>query len=58
MVSEPLLVFYLVVFSNGVWGFFVVVFFASRFVLFSPDERRFCVFSLAASTDGTEVLGG
>lgn len=24
----------------------------------SPDERRFCVFSLAASTDGTEVLGG
>uniref|UniRef100_A0A8C5GYE7 DDB1- and CUL4-associated factor 11 n=1 Tax=Gouania willdenowi TaxID=441366 RepID=A0A8C5GYE7_GOUWI len=24
----------------------------------SPDERRFCVFSLAASTDGTEILGG
>ncbi|KAJ8277532.1 hypothetical protein GJAV_G00076240 [Gymnothorax javanicus] len=24
----------------------------------NPDERRFCVFSLAASTDGKEVLGG
>lgn len=24
----------------------------------SPDERRFCVFSLAASTDSREVLGG
>ncbi|CAL8400355.1 DDB1- and CUL4-associated factor 11 [Gadus morhua] len=24
----------------------------------SPDERRFCVFSLAASTDGKEILGG
>ncbi|XP_026879764.2 DDB1- and CUL4-associated factor 11 [Electrophorus electricus] len=24
----------------------------------NPDERRFCVFSLAASTDGTEILGG
>uniref|UniRef100_A0A8C6KXV3 Ddb1 and cul4 associated factor 11 n=1 Tax=Nothobranchius furzeri TaxID=105023 RepID=A0A8C6KXV3_NOTFU len=23
-----------------------------------PDERRFCVFSLAASTDGKEILGG
>ncbi|XP_023182156.1 DDB1- and CUL4-associated factor 11 isoform X1 [Xiphophorus maculatus] len=27
-------------------------------VLCSPDERRFCVFSLAASTDGKEILGG
>ncbi|KAF3836079.1 hypothetical protein F7725_028637 [Dissostichus mawsoni] len=24
----------------------------------NPDERRFCVFSLAASTDGNEILGG
>ncbi|CAB1438160.1 unnamed protein product [Pleuronectes platessa] len=24
----------------------------------NPDERRFCVFSLAASTDGKEILGG
>ncbi|TMS08923.1 DDB1- and CUL4-associated factor 11 [Larimichthys crocea] len=24
----------------------------------APDERRFCVFSLAASTDGNEILGG
>ncbi|KAG7526849.1 DDB1-and CUL4-associated factor 11 [Solea senegalensis] len=24
----------------------------------NPDERRFCVFSLTASTDGKEVLGG
>uniref|UniRef100_A0A8B9JAV0 DDB1- and CUL4-associated factor 11 n=1 Tax=Astyanax mexicanus TaxID=7994 RepID=A0A8B9JAV0_ASTMX len=24
----------------------------------SPDERRFCVFSLAASIDGKEILGG
>uniref|UniRef100_A0A8C9VK02 Ddb1 and cul4 associated factor 11 n=1 Tax=Scleropages formosus TaxID=113540 RepID=A0A8C9VK02_SCLFO len=24
----------------------------------NPDERRFCVFSLAASSDGKEVLGG
>ncbi|TNM96352.1 hypothetical protein fugu_016013 [Takifugu bimaculatus] len=24
----------------------------------SPDERRFCVFSLAVSTDGNEILGG
>ncbi|KAG7271367.1 hypothetical protein CRUP_009389 [Coryphaenoides rupestris] len=24
----------------------------------SPDERRFCVFSLAASSDGKEILGG
>ncbi len=28
------------------------------FSSFSPDERRFCVFSLAASTDGKEILGG
>lgn len=27
-------------------------------VLCSPDERRFCVFSLAVSTDGNEILGG
>ncbi|XP_036375173.1 DDB1- and CUL4-associated factor 11-like [Megalops cyprinoides] len=24
----------------------------------NPDERRFCVFSLAASSDGKEILGG
>uniref|UniRef100_A0A668ADZ3 DDB1- and CUL4-associated factor 11 n=1 Tax=Myripristis murdjan TaxID=586833 RepID=A0A668ADZ3_9TELE len=24
----------------------------------NPDERRFCVFSLAASTDGKDILGG
>uniref|UniRef100_A0A8C7ZT00 Ddb1 and cul4 associated factor 11 n=1 Tax=Oryzias sinensis TaxID=183150 RepID=A0A8C7ZT00_9TELE len=24
----------------------------------NPDERRFCVFSLTASTDGKEILGG
>ncbi|KAM9331611.1 DDB1- and CUL4-associated factor 11 isoform 2-T2 [Pholidichthys leucotaenia] len=24
----------------------------------NPDERRFCVFSLAASSDGREILGG
>lgn len=28
------------------------------FSSFSPDERRFCVFSLTASTDGKEILGG
>lgn len=26
--------------------------------VYSPDERRFCVFSLAASTDSKEILGG
>uniref|UniRef100_A0AAR2LW60 DDB1- and CUL4-associated factor 11 n=1 Tax=Pygocentrus nattereri TaxID=42514 RepID=A0AAR2LW60_PYGNA len=30
----------------------------SLFFSLSPEERRFCVFSLAASTDGKEILGG